>query len=444
MKINNFTGGIYFRESWLGWMRDHIHNSHRFSADYTFESPYYRDNPDMAGNDIVLGHATIGDKWLMGFAGDDCLYGFGGNDYLYGDRGNDFLHGGDQNDVLDGGEGLDYLFGENGDDFFVSSPGNDRLFGGTGNDTYNVYHECLIFEDPGPCGGIDTVYAGIDYVLPAIIEKLILVDGAIKGVGNNQDNTLTGNSENNHLDGYSGDDNIMGGDGNDVIQGGDGNDYIWGEKASDLIFGDAGNDNINCGSGNDKAYGGDGNDRLFGEEGDDCLNGGRGNDYIDGSMGNDEISGWEGDDRIIQGKGSDLVWAGEGNDVVIMNDWYPKFVTGDTDILSGGEGNDTFQFERFTGDRSVITDFQTGVDRIALSDGCDWFWDKSIKGLEFTNGVLVEDCFHFGRAIGPRESGIYFDRESGELFYKSTDHPLESELICIITGVVSASDIVMA
>jgi len=82
------------------------------------------------------------------------------------------------------------------------------------------------------------------------------------------------------------------------------------------------------------------------------VNGGAGNDQIQGSEGADFIRGGAGNDRINAGDGDDLVRVGSGSDSVTL-----------------GAGADTVYWtvDQFEGDSvNIITDFTTGVDKIAI------------------------------------------------------------------------------
>lgn len=97
--------------------------------------------------------------------------------------------------------------------------------------------------------------------------------------------------------------------------------------------------------------GGIGNDKLYGQDDNDTITGKSGNDILAGGVGSDRLIG-DGASNI----GDDLIYGGTGRD-----------------ILTGDGGTDTFVFQAGDGnsDRAstnVITDFQTGVDRIGLID----------------------------------------------------------------------------
>jgi hypothetical protein len=82
-------------------------------------------------------------------------------------------------------------------------------------------------------------------------------------------------------------------------------------------------------------------------------------DMLDGTAFNDKIIGGKGDDIIQAGSGNDRVIAGKGNDEL--------FGGAGNDTLSGGTGSDLFIFVRNFGN-DEITDFETGLDRIDLSN----------------------------------------------------------------------------
>ena len=99
-----------------------------------------------------------------------------------------------------------------------------------------------------------------------------------------------------------------------------------------------------------------GNNRLTGMSGHDTLRGGAGDDLLRGGGGNDLIGAWSGRDTLIGGNGGDTLtgWAGG-------------------DLLTGGSGADRFVFNNSrdsqfgTGAFDVISDFQSGIDKIQLT-----------------------------------------------------------------------------
>ncbi len=192
---------------------------------------------------------------------------------------------------------------------------------------------------------------------------------------------LQGFSADEIIAGGGGNDTLLGGAGNDTLLGGEGNDLLWGEEGDDVLVGRAGNDWLYGGTpaadaGRDlvsysgamagvvvdlsvrqpiarslrKDEAGIGLDRLFGIEDvvgspfADRLTGDRGSNYLVGLGGNDLLTGGAGADTLDGGAGADT--------------------------LRGGAGADCFMFSNLpeSGRRiDLITDFQRGVDSIALS-----------------------------------------------------------------------------
>ena len=295
---------------------------------------------------------------------------------ITGNRGNNVLSGGNGNDVLAGGEGADTLIG--GD-------GNDTMSGQVGDDTYVVAQPGdTVIEGSG--AGIDLVRASITYKLGANVENLMLLGtGNINGTGNWLANTLSGNSGSNVLMGRNGNDTIIGGDGNDTMRGGVGDDTFVVAQAGDVVIDgfDAGTDTVRStitysltsnveklvllgsanidGTGNWLAnvlIGNSGDNRIIGANGDDTLVGGAGNDSLVGGNGNDNIAG------------------GTGNDT-----------------LAGGPGNDIFEFG-VGDDVDRISDFDSGVDRIALSGLASFSEVQNAStevGPDLAIGVTIDD-----------------------------------------------------
>lgn len=215
------------------------------------------------------------------------------------------------NDSLLGGVDPDELYGYGGNDTLDGGGGGDRLYGGPGDDLYYVNAiGDLAFEDIG--AGSDLVIARSNFYLYANIENLRLATGAgpIFGVGNDLSNIIEGNESDNLL--------LGGGDG-DVISGNDGNDQIFGEDGNDLINGGRGIDYLVGGAGNDSIAGAQGSDAIYGEDGDDSLIGGD-SDVSDGPFGS-----------------TDILYGGNGNDTLDGDSGI-----GEYDILNGGPGNDTY------------------------------------------------------------------------------------------------------
>ena len=131
----------------------------------------------------------------------------------------------------------------------------------------------------------------------------------------------------------------------------------WGTKEADTLTGD-----INQQQLRDQLYGYQNNDRLQGGEGDDRLWGGSGNDTLSGDNGNDTLSGNIGLDQLTGGAGSDTFVLASHVGIA----------------QPGEEGFDT------------ITDFEDGVDRLALDNGIVDSTD-GITLTPLTRGITFND-----------------------------------------------------
>lgn len=164
--------------------------------------------------------------------------------------------------------------------------------------------------------------------------------------------------------GLEGDDFLLASDGNDLVQGGVGADSLGGQAGADTLEGEEGADSLDGGEGGDLLQGGAGDDTLEGKEGDDTLGGGDDNDSLSGNEGDDDLDGGAGDDSLDGGANDDTLFGGTGEDT-----------------LTGGEGADTFVVT-IDGGNVTITDFESGTDKLDLSDffrldGLDAFFDRA-------------------------------------------------------------------
>jgi Ca2+-binding RTX toxin-like protein len=322
------------------------------------------------GDDIS---GTDGDDILVGTPLNDVIDARGGNDMVYGRESDDAIRGGDGNDRLIGGDGNDVIWGGSGNDVIFGGAGNDTLFGESGDDA-------LFGED-----GNDLLSGGAG------------------------DDHLNGGNGNDRLDGDAGADSLSGEAGNDILDGGADADHLDGGTGNDVLLAGAGDDCVSGGEGNDNAFGGDGDDHLDGGAGDDTVFGGAGNDVIEGGSGCDNVDAGSGDDvvRLSLADGSDVLVGGEGNDTLDLQDVVfdstidlpdglviidgvdcaqvfeienirgghgrDRLIADDrVNIVTGGEGNDTFTFGTLAsvtnsgGPRDHIMDFCSG-DRLDLS-----------------------------------------------------------------------------
>ena len=284
---------------------------------------------------------------MFGGGGRDFLYGGDGNDAIYGEGGNDYLDGGAGADLLDGGAGVDSI------NYHGSSMG--------------VYIDLQTMTASGGDAEGD-VLVGIEYVRGSHFNDVLIGDGG-----------------DNFLCGMGGDDTLFGGAGNDILRGAGDGDYLDGGSGIDVAtywsslfavtvdleagFGSAGHaegdtlvsietvlgsefwgDTLSASNTGSNLYGYGGDDTLIGRHGSDLLSAGSGDDQLSGGAGDDMLFGEDGDDALFGGDGNDLITAGIGDDTI-----------------TGGAGRDQFKFRQGDG-TDVITDFESGQDRIIFSD----------------------------------------------------------------------------
>ena len=361
------------------------------------------DNPDVEGEDMLYGgpgdDVLFGNQsgdMLVGEDGDDVAHGGQDNDSIFGDEGNDTLMGefgddtilgsrgsatdseGDR-DFISGNAGEDVIKGGEGEDFIVAGKGEDLVYGGKNNDViYGDQESDVLVGDLGD----DTLIGG----------NGIITDPDVTG-----DDLLFGLDGNDVMEGNQGNDSIVGGNGDDFGRGGQDDDILWGEAGNDRLLGDLGNDTVCGGLGNDTLIGsngipgsaGDGNDKLCGGGGDDVAFGNSGDDTVEGASGNDALYGGQGNDTIKGGSGNDVLLGDLGND-----------------LLTGDAGNDVFVLASGNG-IDTITDFQVGVDLIALSGGLTFegltitqdasttIISAGTEQLAFLSGNLALDATNF-------------------------------------------------
>lgn len=159
---------------------------------------------------------------------------------------------------------------------------------------------------------------------------------------------LDGEDDADKIWGAGGDDQITGGDGDDpVLDGGPGNDDVQGAQGDDIITGGPGDDNA--------LWGGDGGDTIDGGEGDDEVRGGDGQDQMSGGPGNDRFDFplFE----IDQSGGADAVDGGPGDDAMYGG---PDEKAQPADVFSGGDGIDTADFSDRSAPLTIDLDGRDG------------------------------------------------------------------------------------
>jgi Ca2+-binding RTX toxin-like protein len=247
------------------------------------------------------------------------------------------------------------------------------LTGLAGNDTYIVGAGDTVIEALN--GGTDLVKSYVNFELGDNVENLILLEGALKGTGNDLKNSITGNSAANVLDGGKGVDTLIGGGGDDtytvdlLVKG-------TGAKATvaleDTIVEKAG-----AGQGEDtvelrmddatvNAFLGTASVTLGANlENLDARQTGNLNINLIGNAANNTLWGSDGNNTLNGGAGNDILYAGNGDQNVLIGG------TG-TDTMYGGSGADTFKFNALNemglgNKQDEIHNFTSGSDKLDLS-----------------------------------------------------------------------------
>jgi parallel beta-helix repeat protein len=223
------------------------------------------------------------------------------NNRMTGNAASNILKAGLGDDTLDGGAGADVLEGGDGNDVYYVDNAGDRV-----TEKFN-----------GGAGGIDVIYSSVDYALPAEVEKLVLIGGAIWATGTSlPGNHLVGNNLNNVLNGLAGADRMEGGLGDDIYivddvgdltieAPGQGIDTV--HTSINLTL-SANVENIIATGGSALALtGNELNNYMIGNAAANVLRGGAGHDTLDGGAGADWLEGGEGDDTYYIDNPGDVV-----------------------------------------------------------------------------------------------------------------------------------------
>ncbi len=235
--------------------------------------------------------------------------------------------------------------------------GNDTIsVGGSRNVTIDLRAATLDLTATG--GGMPSyahgIYGGVT------IAHGVVIENARSGSGNDR---LTGNDADNRLAGSSGRDTLIGGQGDDTLAGGSGNDNLYGGLELDdgdwVSYAGTYAVRVDLAVTARQSTGGGGRDLLSdienvtGSSSDDVLFGTSDANRLIGGNGRDKLVGRGGDDTLSGGNHGDTLDGGAGSDEV-----------------TGGGGADTFRFTSLVlGEHDTITDFQQGIDKLALLIG---------------------------------------------------------------------------
>lgn len=383
--------------------------------------------------------------------------------------GNDTINGSDNGDDIIGGRntGNDLINAGGGSDYIKADAGNDTIFGGDGRDTYSLtetfwdgtaYRGAIVNLGTGVVtdswGGTDTISS---------IERVR---------GSRMADRFIGSAE---------DEQFMGLRGNDTINGGGGDDWVrydrdheWGGMLAvnvNLATGLAtdGWGNTDRLSNIEGVIGTAGNDVLIGNAADNTFAGGEGVDDIRGGAGRDTVDFWQ--DNVESGAVVNLARTsgqvrndGFGNIETLSSiedlwgTWRADSFTGNAannsfygdqgaDTLSGGAGDDTlnggagrdrlvggadadvFVFDSWDGSNpfgDTITDFVSGVDRLAFATGDFAGMDGTLR---FQNGTS---------AGGSGQSWFFFNDATDRLFWDADGTGGAAAVwVATLTGVTS-------
>lgn len=296
------------------------------------------------GQDLVFledGADLFIDTPQAGAAGADTVFGGFGRDTIQGSGGNDELHGDWDEDLINGGAGDDRVFGGDQFDTINAGTGNDTVCGGNGRDVIDLGTGDDRYIDTPQEGslGEDTITgnAGADaFLFGDVISADIITDfepgtdvlafstGLVGGLG--PQDILDGNGSLT-AQGVL----ISGGSGRSILL--EGLSTMAGLERDIAFFTDA---------------------AIDGTANDDGIVAGNAADFIQAGDGNDTVEAGGGRDRVFLGAGDDLYEdALQGGDK-------------GRDTISGGAGADTFLFGSILA-ADVITDFEPGIDTIALT-----------------------------------------------------------------------------
>jgi len=359
---------------------------------------------------------------------------------------------------LTGTAAAETLTGTVAADTLDGAGGADTLVGGLGNDVYRIDDSAeVVTELVG--GGFDIVQIAKSWVATAgsAIERIFMAGTAnLNLTGNALSMVLEGNAGLNTLDDGGGADTLKGMAGNDIYivrnaatvvveAAGEGYDAVrtalsayvltdnldtltytgtghfsgTGNALANVITGGVGNDTLNGGLGTDRLVGGLGDDTYY-VDGDAVVeNAGEGFDTMITSqasaiasaniealtfsgIGNfagyanatgTVLTGGAGNDTLVSGAGIDVLIGGSGND-----------------MLTGGASADVFRFDSFGSGLERITDFQAGLDHIALKGTA--FGVVSLADLAFVSGVAPQPT--------DTRATLLYDTATGALFFDAT------------------------
>lgn len=207
--------------------------------------------------------------------------------------------------------------------------------------------------------------------------------------GNAEANDITGSAATETLNGGEGRDTLSGGGGGgDRLNGGGGDDLLIGDEGADIFDGGTGFDTVSYAASEDRVRAdlqgivsgkGEAAGDIF--EAIEVLIGSDHRDDLRGDLGENTVFGGAAADRLYGRAGADVIEGGDGDDSIYGN--------AGQDLMVGGQGADTFIYFRLTDSRigfarrDLITDFESGTDKIDLSRIDSDTEEEGRQGFEF-------------------------------------------------------------
>ncbi len=366
-------------ESWYGLLGP---NGERKDAYYLFQQLATRDDA------VLVAEPTFGKAGFFGDGEDNVILGGALDNILRGGAGHDTIDGGLGDDLIGGGGGHDLLSGGAGVDTLNGGAGNDVLSGGAGDDVFQVssnpWGDTILDFGDGDVIDLSTMDANAELAgmqAFTFIGSAALAKAGDLGVYFDVANKITHVSADLNGDGKGDIDIVLKG----LVNLGAADFRLTAVEKPPTVRDSA---NFN---------GTNGDDRLIGNDRDNVISGLAGDDVIRGGAGNDELVGHRGDD---------LLW--------------------------GGEGADRFDFnEARNFGVDIVMDFETGVDRIDLSDVDANRMKAGVQAFSFIGG---------GALANAGDLGAYQDHERGVTLVRGdTDGDGASDFTIVLDGVKSLS-----
>ena len=296
---------------------------------------------------------------------------------LYGDSALTMLRSSATGTIVNDDTPANQVNGTQGNDLiYATGNGPSTLIGFDGNDTYVIRNpNDAIREFEG--GGNDIVYSSISYTLnpDAVVESLSTQTNAgtesINLIGNSYAQFMVGNFGNNVINGNGGADTLVGLKGDDIYSVAD---------ATAIV----------------REARGEGNDTVFAQVS-YTLSAGAEVETLSTASQRDtgalNLTGNEYAQQVVGNFGANVLDGGAGADTLI-----------------GLAGADTFRFSTALGNGNVdtIADFESGVDRIALSSSV-------FTGMG--TGTLTASGFVIGTAATTADQHIIYNQTTGQLFF---------------------------